>query len=332
MRSSVNYSKFVTKEQIEEASQMDLLTYLENYEPDNLVKLTEGIYCTKEHDSLKISNGKWMWWSRGVGGYNALSYLIKVEGMTLPQAVCSILGNVSSAPPQRRKEKTQNVQKTLELPKCAEDNKRVYAYLIKERKIDAKVVKYFVDHHYIFESLPYHNAVFVGYDNRGKARYACWRGLNKQRFMGDCTGSSKEYSFRYIGNENNPIIHIFESAIDLLSYVTLLKDNKVDWTRFNLISLAGVYQPKKNIEDSVIPIAIQKYLDEHRSTSTIYLHLDNDSAGQGASKIFKSKLSQQYKVIDNPVPFGKDVNDFLLIQKGYIEPFIYKEREMNYDR
>ena len=30
------------------------------------------MYCTAEHDSLKISNGKWYWWSRGFGGYSAL--------------------------------------------------------------------------------------------------------------------------------------------------------------------------------------------------------------------------------------------------------------------
>ncbi len=30
--------------------------------------------------SLKISNGKWIWWSRGIGGRSALDYLIKVKG------------------------------------------------------------------------------------------------------------------------------------------------------------------------------------------------------------------------------------------------------------
>lgn len=44
---------------IEKARQMDLLTYLRTYEPDNLVRVTSNVYCTREHDSLKISNGKW---------------------------------------------------------------------------------------------------------------------------------------------------------------------------------------------------------------------------------------------------------------------------------
>lgn len=53
---------FVSPEKIKEAKQIDLLTYLQNYEPDELVKTGSNTYCTRTHDSLKISNGKWMWW------------------------------------------------------------------------------------------------------------------------------------------------------------------------------------------------------------------------------------------------------------------------------
>lgn len=332
MRYAPRTAKFVTQEQIEEAKKMDLQTYLENYEPYELVKIKEGIYCTREHDSLKISNGKWMWWSRGFGGHNALSYLMYVKNMSLPQAVSSILGNVATSPPRRKPKQQPLLPKVLNLPQAADDNKQLYDYLIKDRCIDPAIVKYFVEHKYIYESLPYHNAVFVGYDSNGTPKNACWRGLNRKRFMGDCDGSSKEYSFRHIGNKNDDTIHIFESAIDLLSYATLLKDNGVDWSKFNFISLAGVYQPKKNIADSKLPIAIQLYLEENKSTSTIYLHLDNDIAGRGASSIFKTKLNSNYKVIDKPVPFGKDVNDFLLIQKGYVKPFKYRERKNDYAR
>ena len=50
---------YATPEEIAKAKEMDLLTYLRNYEPDELVKVANGTYCTREHDSLKISNGKW---------------------------------------------------------------------------------------------------------------------------------------------------------------------------------------------------------------------------------------------------------------------------------
>ena len=63
---------YVTKEMIDRAKEMDLLTYLQPYEPQELVHFGGSTYCTREHDSLKISNGKWCWFSRGIGGKTAL--------------------------------------------------------------------------------------------------------------------------------------------------------------------------------------------------------------------------------------------------------------------
>lgn len=45
------------------------------------------IFSTREHDSLKISNGKWMWWPRGFGGVSALDYLIKVKDIPFTEAM-----------------------------------------------------------------------------------------------------------------------------------------------------------------------------------------------------------------------------------------------------
>ena len=61
---------------IEQARQMDLLSYLRAYEPNNLVRVGGNVYCTREHDSLKISNGKWFWWSRGIGGVSVKSHIV----------------------------------------------------------------------------------------------------------------------------------------------------------------------------------------------------------------------------------------------------------------
>lgn len=77
---------------IEQARQMDLLSYLQRYEPSTLKRVAGNVYCTKEHDSLKISNGKWYWWSRGFGGYSALDYLIKVKEYDFVEAVEILTG------------------------------------------------------------------------------------------------------------------------------------------------------------------------------------------------------------------------------------------------
>ena len=86
---------YIAPEVITEAKRMDLLTYLREYEPGELVKFSSNTYTTRTHDSLKISNGKWMWWSRGIGGKSALDYLIKVRGMDFVEAVQTIMGNGS---------------------------------------------------------------------------------------------------------------------------------------------------------------------------------------------------------------------------------------------
>ena len=65
---------YIPPEVVARAREMDLLTYLRTYEPQELVHFGGSTYCTREHDSLKISNGKWCWFSRGIGGYSALDY------------------------------------------------------------------------------------------------------------------------------------------------------------------------------------------------------------------------------------------------------------------
>ena len=72
---------------VEQARQIDLLTYLQSCEPQELVRISGNNYTTRTHDSLKISNGKWMWWSQRIGGYNALDYLVKVKGCSFVEAI-----------------------------------------------------------------------------------------------------------------------------------------------------------------------------------------------------------------------------------------------------
>ena len=49
-------SKYVPPHLLKKAREMDLLTYLKNYEPNELVRDSATQYSTQTHDSLKISN------------------------------------------------------------------------------------------------------------------------------------------------------------------------------------------------------------------------------------------------------------------------------------
>ena len=315
---------YIAPEVITEAKRMDLLTYLREYEPNELAKYSNNTYTTRTHDSLKISNGKWMWWSRGIGGKSALDYLIKVRGMDFVEAVQTIMGNSSVRSPIPENTKSYNNQPLL-LPERSPTTDVVFEYLF-GRGIDYEIINYCLEKELVIESLPYHNVVFIGYDESNKPKYAAYRATNQSRLMGDCTGSKKQYSFRLTA-ENTGEVHLFECAIDLLSYATLMKLEGKNWRQFNLISLAGVYSPKQNIGDSKVPVTVRKLLEKDKSIKRIILHLDNDIAGRKATKALQTILTDKYEVVDDPPKCGKDVNDFLCIKLG-----ISKKHERSFER
>ena len=89
---------YIPPEVVEQARQIDLLTYLQSCEPQELVRISGNNYTTRTHDSLKISNGKWMWWSQRIGGCNALDYLVKVKGCSFVEAVETLMGKAAVMP------------------------------------------------------------------------------------------------------------------------------------------------------------------------------------------------------------------------------------------
>lgn len=302
---------FIPPETVEKARQIDLLTYLKACEPDELVHISGDHYCTREHDSLKISNGKWYWFSRGFGGYNALDYLIKVRELPFTEAVERITGQVAYLPRQAPPKLIK--PKVLLLPRASPDTSRVYAYL-RSRGIDAELIDFCIRTGRLYESFPHHNAVFVGLDRYSKPRYANLRGVGTD-FVGDASGSDKRFSF-CISTPGSGTVHLFESAIDLLSYATLVKQNGGSWNREHLVSLAGVYRPKVELQESSMPLALKRYLSENPEIHSIVLRLDNDATGGRAAKALVSMLSGQYEVSVQPPPYGKDYNDYLCMKLG----------------
>ena len=297
---------YVSPEEVRAAKQMDLLTYLQSYEPNELVKLSGGTYCTRQHDSLKISNGKWHWFSRGIGGSTALDYLIKVQDYGFPEAVETILGRVAVRPPIFHAPRAEQSKRLL-LPEANNNCDAVIHYL-RGRGIDREIIDYCLGHKLLFETKKYHNAVFVGYDPAGRARYAALRGTYGD-FKGEVTGSDKHYSFALTASGHGETVHLFEAAIDALSYATLLKMTGRDWRKDTLLSLAGVYKAKT---EYTVPMALDQYLHDHSTVETLLLHLDNDEVGRGATQGIIKNLGGKYRVIDSPSPTGKDVNDYLM--------------------
>ena len=305
---------YILPEEVSKAKQMDLYTYLKTYEPQELVHFGGSTYCTREHDSLKISNGKWYWFSRGIGGRSALDYLIKVKGIPFTEAVEVIVGQGAIPPPAAPCTPKENKVKSLCLPEASRCATHAVNYLA-GRGIDSALLDFCFATGRLYESQKYHNVVFVGQDKYGKPRYANLRGIGTD-FKGEASGSDKRFSFSIPAAVDSDTLHLFESAIDLLSYATLRKLEGLDWQADHMVSLAGVYRPRAELRESSMPMTLTQYLKDHPGITKIVLRLDNDYAGRMAAKALTVMLSNQYDVAYKPPPQGKDYNDFLCMRLG----------------
>lgn len=303
---------YLSPDDILKAKQMDLLTYLQTYEPNELVRISPSTYCTREHDSLKISNGKWHWFSRGVGGKSALDYLIKVKDYSFVQAVETILGHSAVLPPKVIQRKEPQIRQLL-LPEQNPTHYVVERYL-RGRGIHPVIIDACLKRNILYESKDFHSAVFVGRDKAGTARYANIRGT-KGQYKGEASGSDKHFSFKIADNPASDTVHVFESAIDLMSYATLQLFEGTDWRMNNMLSLAGVFKTKRT---DVVPIALSQYLKDFPQIRKIHLHLDNDEVGRGAVSGIVNGLNGAYEIYDEPPAFGKDYNEMLMMRVGLL--------------
>ena len=247
-----------------------------------------------------------MWWSRGFGGSSALDYLIKVKGLQFMDAMKILTGDNELALNDAHvlDEDSQNKgPRKLLLPEKSETNIEVVRYLT-GRGIDREIIKECIDEGLLYESLPYHNCLFVGFDESGNAAYAFYRATTGERLMGEAAGSDKRYSFRI--NRAGSTLHVFESAIDLLSYATVMKMKAGEWRAEPMLSLGGVYAPSVNKKQSKLPIALENMTQKQTQINTIALHLDNDLAGSLAAENIMLKLRGNYAVRNEPPPYGKD--------------------------
>ena len=285
---------------MEQAKQMDLLTYLREYEPQELVRISRHEYTTRTHDSLKISNGLWMWWSHGIGGKTALEYLIKVREMSFTDVVMTILQQPNHPLRPVENEIVSETERSFVLPYAAENNEVAIQYLI-DRGIAQEVIEQFIESGCLYESKRRHNVVFVGCDDKGTPRYAGMRSTGNNTFKGDVEGSEKAFAFRLV-NKDSTNLHVFEGPIDLLSYATLMQLENKDWLGTNLLSLAGVFGNAEQKTDAKQPAALAQFLHDHPQVRTIHLHLDRDAAGRNAAELLTRLLSENYTVIDSPPP------------------------------
>lgn len=319
---------WISKEDVAKAKEMDLLTYLMNYRPDELKKTGGSEYGMKSHSSLKISNGKWIWYAGNKGGTTALNYLIEVEGMEFQDAVREIIGDVTVRAPVYIPKEELQPKKKFEPPAEGKAFQDIIYYLKDDRGIDLDIIYDEYNKANIYQTEKYKNVAFVGRDKEDNIRFVTLRGTSGS-FKGTVGGSDRRYPYKIMSpTKRNSGVHIFEAPIDALSYATLMKQRGFNYKEHNFLSLCGV-TPTKEDGSGKMPTAIDTYLKDYPYTDTVILHLDNDKAGRNATKVIVDTLSARgIKCYDQPPPEGyKDCNEYLLYGEPQLEKMMKQQQE-----
>ena len=244
---------------------------------------------------VSIKGNLWYHQYEGVGG-NAVDFVRRFYNKSYPEAITYLLGGYGGSPiqsaPVIKKE-----PKPFEMPKRNDNMRRVYAYLINRRGIDRNVIYTFAHCGLIYESEKYHNVVFVGKDNQGIPRHIHKRGTaSESTYKGNADSSIPEFSFHWNGKSDK--IYLFEAPIDMLSFITMHKEN---WQQHSYAACCGV-------SDRVL----FQMLNDNSNLKTVYLCLDNDEGGKKATERISDKLFIHGIDHEILVPNLKDWNEDLL--------------------
>ena len=298
----MEYIKF-SSEEIERARNIDIMEFLSRNYGFEFQKAGKDYRC-KQHDSLNIFSDRhgWKWYSKDIGGSNAIDFMMRIERKSFTESVKEILNNNFSV---YHDDEPKRVSDTMViLPEKTHDKfARVYAYLCQTRKLDKDVVADMMKDKKIYQDTK-GNCVFVGYDDNGKAKFGCIRGtLTDKKYRGDCQNSDKRYAFNQQGKEKDRI-YIFESPIDLLSHCTMtniIKNDKEAYKQQTRISLCGTSD-----------VALQSYLERHPEVKVLNFRLDNDEAGHQQTEHYIEKYTAKGYKVNAVFSKAKDVNEDLV--------------------
>ena len=291
-----------TREQIQRADDTDLYVFLSGR--GEQFKRCGKEYRWLRHDSVMINKNEWYRFSQNKGGH-AIDFMKEFYGLSFAEAVKELLGEEGAGDTDRRTAKEDaGRQKVcpiplpgLELPERNESCEIARKYLIEQRKLSEQLVDQMIAKGDIYESKNYHNVVFVGRDKEQNPRYAAMRGIDENRYRGEAKGSEKAYGFGHIGTDEK--LFVFESPIDLLSYITAVPE---EWEKHSYISLGGLSEK-----------AMKRMYIEYPHIHSIYLCLDNDEPGNERCRQFVFLIPEELSVY-RLEPVKKDWNECLVAE------------------
>lgn len=320
-----------TNEQIQRANDSSLETYLrkrgEQLKPSGTEFILIYTDSTGTHDSITIRNNKWYDHKNEIGGY-PIQFMKEFYGLNFRDALKELLygeepmlngwadssESVSNNKKQRiENNKTTKINEKINIPKKAEfilpvkanNNDRLFEYLTEKRYISKEVVEKFLNKGLIYQESKYRNVVFLGTDKNGVPKSASKKSTsnNGKKFKIKVTGSDTSFGFCWRGESER--VFVFEASVDLMSFITLSKEN---WENDNYIAL-----------DGLSPKPLLRFIEENKNIKEIYLCLDYDIAGIEANEKIKDMLDEMYGDKINTViikPLYKDWNEELKAKNG----------------
>lgn len=301
----MGYQHF-TEEQIDHANHVNIIEYARR-QGYPVKEYHRGYWKIPGYGGLLIEPDKWYWEAEHRGG-GPIQFVMLMQKLSWAEAVKELLkkakpdclyhpGEAPVLAHNKSKEKL-----IFRLPAKNTTYEHIFAYLIKSRKLDQGLVQQLVKEKKLYEDVN-ENCVFVGYDKEGTARSASMRGTKTLRpYKGDAAGSDKQYAFSCLGSTGQ--VYIFEAAIDLLSYQTLMKQSGREVTD-HYITLAGIFIA-----------ALERYLADYPDIRKLVVCTDQDEAGEEAFRHIYKAYAGGYEVRrQSPKPY-KDFNEYL-VQKEF---------------
>lgn len=284
---------YFTKEQREQARRTDLANFL--IRQGEKVKKSGSEYEWLD-GSQKVTIRGHLWYHQyKLKGGDTVDFVRRFYNKNYAEAVQILLNDCGGQIVNLQT--TEREQNPFILPPRNDRMSRVFSYLLLTRGIDKDVLFEFVRKKMIYESAYYHNAVFVGYDSSGKPRHAHKRGtVTSNPYKGNVAGSQPEFSFHWHGTSDK--IFLFEAPIDMLSYISMHKEN---WQEHS-------YAASCSVSDRVL----FQCLKDNPNIKNVFLCFDNDEAGQTANKRIADKLNSMNIKSEILIPTHKDWNEDIL--------------------
>lgn len=215
----------VTREQIRQARQANLFSYLCSHHGDNIEvdRNSKTLRLVANHSiSVKSDYSGYLDFASGEKG-NGIDLLTRHFGFDFQSAVLALCGGDNnnfflSSPSEKTKTEMKEKNKGIQLPPPAKDYRRLMAYLTKSRHIPAYIIQPLIEQGLLYQADKTNNAVFVNQ----KRDFAELRGtLTDKPYHGIVAGSRHDGCWAFAVGKNPEIAYICESAIDALSLATL---------------------------------------------------------------------------------------------------------------